>query len=316
MPLFAYTVINASLSPIQVSNVTTTLSKTGPGVFVTVADPVCEHSLASVTVTVYVPAPTKIIAPIVPFGSSQMYVYGEVPPETVTAASPPLEQIDGVGVTIRFIALGSLTTAVSIAVHPFKSVTVTVYDPGLTTECVGFGGNPPVQLYVSGAFPPVTVTDKVPSAIPLQLASVLVAVTDIKTGSVTCAESAAEQPTESIIRTAYVPAQSVVMVKAVSPVFQISDQELSVPVPPLGLPVIEPLQSPLQVTSVTVKVPAGAAGSVTCVESAVEQPNESIIRTAYVPAQSVVMVKAVSPVFQISDQELAEIGRASCRERV
>ena len=181
--------------------------------------------------------------------------------------------------TIRFIALGSLTTTVSIAIHPLESVTVTVYDPGLTTECVGFGGNPPVQLYVSGAFPPVTVADKVPSAIPLQLASVLVAVTDIKTGSVTCAESAAEQPTESIIRTAYVPAQSEVMVKAVSPVFQISDQELALPVPPLGLAVIEPSQSPLQLASVTVNVPPRAEGSLTVTELLSTQPAESVTTT-------------------------------------
>jgi hypothetical protein len=190
-----------------------------------------------------------------------------------------LEQIDGVGVTIRSIALGSSMTAVSSAIQPLESVTVTVYDPGITVECVGFGGNPPVQLYVSGAFPPVTVVDKVPSAIPLQLASVPVAVTDIKTGSVTCTESAAEQPTESIIRTVYVPAQSEDMVKAVSPVFQISDQELAVPVPPLGLPVIEPSQSPLQVTSVTVKVPPKAEGSLTVTVLLSTQPAESVTTT-------------------------------------
>jgi hypothetical protein len=208
-----------------------------------------------------------------------MYVYGEVPPETVTAASPPLEQIDGVGVTIRFIALGSPTAAVSIAVHPFESVTVTVYEPGITTECVGFGGNPPVQLYVSGAFPPVTVVDNVPSAIPLQLASVPVAVTAIIPGSVTGVESAVEQPAESIIRTEYVPAQSEVIVNAVSPVLQINDQELALPVPPLGLATIEPSQSPLQLASVTVRVPPTAEGSLMVTVLLSIQPAESVTTT-------------------------------------
>ena len=56
---------------------------------VTVRDKVEEHPLASVTVTLYVPAATPAISCAVdPF--DQLYVNGDVPPETVRSIAPVL----------------------------------------------------------------------------------------------------------------------------------------------------------------------------------------------------------------------------------
>jgi hypothetical protein len=61
-------------------------------------------------------------------------VYPEVPPEAVTAAEPvlPPKQSTGDEVAVAVSAVGCVTVVIAVAVHPFASVTVTVYVPAVS----------------------------------------------------------------------------------------------------------------------------------------------------------------------------------------
>ena len=58
-------------------------------------------------------------------------MYGAVPPETVVFAVPSQEpaQLASFEVALAVNVAGSLMVAEAVAVHPFASVTVSVYDP-------------------------------------------------------------------------------------------------------------------------------------------------------------------------------------------
>ena len=95
---------------------------------VTVALDVVVHPLASVTVTVYVPA-TSPLAVAVVAALLHAKVYGEVPPAPLAVADPSFSPLQ---LTFEFITADAITadeiftTTSSEAVHPLASVTVTV----------------------------------------------------------------------------------------------------------------------------------------------------------------------------------------------
>ena len=97
------------------------------GACVTVNVCVPVQPLASVTVTVYVPAARPVGFAVVPTFGFQAYVYGPVPPEGVTAIAPlfaPLQdRLVMLPVAVTGVAL--LIVKVAVEVHPASSVTVT-----------------------------------------------------------------------------------------------------------------------------------------------------------------------------------------------
>ena len=92
------------------------------------------HELASVIVTVYVPADTPVIAAVVA-ALLHAYIYGDVPPVALAVAPPsnPLLQV-----TFEFTtddatsAVGSVIVTLDVLVHEFASDMVTVYVPAAT----------------------------------------------------------------------------------------------------------------------------------------------------------------------------------------
>jgi hypothetical protein len=85
------------------------------------------HPFASVIVQVYDPAPIAVdVAPVPPLGV-HAYVYGVVPPETVTPAEvvPPLQAIVPC-VVVAVSAAGCVMLKVFVSVQPFASVIVQV----------------------------------------------------------------------------------------------------------------------------------------------------------------------------------------------
>ena len=86
--------------------------------------------LASVTVTEYNPAVSPAsVAPLPP--EDQEYVYPGVPSIAVAVADPSLPPLHETSAddTETVSSTGSLITAEALDVHPFASVTTTVYDP-------------------------------------------------------------------------------------------------------------------------------------------------------------------------------------------
>ena len=92
--------------------------------------PLMVQELASVIVTVYVPAP-KLLTLVVVAPPFHAYVYGEVPPPGVAVTLPsvlPL-QLGFVPVTDKVSAVGWLNVTLAEKEQDFASVTVTVYVP-------------------------------------------------------------------------------------------------------------------------------------------------------------------------------------------
>jgi hypothetical protein len=97
-------------------------------IVVTVALPDIVHELASVTVTVYVPAVKPEISFVVAL-LLQRYEYPVVPPLTVIVIAPEAFWLHRTSVTMIFVmvrAPGSVSVVEDVVVHPFRSVTVTV----------------------------------------------------------------------------------------------------------------------------------------------------------------------------------------------
>src|SRR5436853_129707 len=97
---------------------------------------VAVQPLASVTVTLYVPAASEVISCVVA-PLLHKYVYGDVPPLTVKLIEPvdaPL-QSTLTCVWLNEIAVGSvIVMLLSVAVQPLASVTVTLYVPAASEE--------------------------------------------------------------------------------------------------------------------------------------------------------------------------------------
>ena len=118
---------------------------------VTVAEAVVVQPLASVMVTLYVPAISPFISSVVAvlFHSK---LYGAVPPVTVKSTVPllpPLQLTPVATILADSPAVGCVTVKLCVAVHPLVSVTVQVQVPALSPDTdvvpspVGFPG---VQL--------------------------------------------------------------------------------------------------------------------------------------------------------------------------
>ena len=86
--------------------------------------------------TSYEPAKTSVrssdVTPLF-----QLYVYGAVPPETEKSIDPVLSPKHNISVAdiVDFnSSVGLLMVYSSVIVHPFVSVTITVYDPLLIAD--------------------------------------------------------------------------------------------------------------------------------------------------------------------------------------
>jgi hypothetical protein len=88
-------------------------------------------------------------------GSSHTTVYGPTPPTAETVAVPSQAMSVDVFVldVVNTSGAGSVTVTVSVAEHPYWSLTVTVYVPPDATIDAEFA--PVLQAYVYGAVPPV-----------------------------------------------------------------------------------------------------------------------------------------------------------------
>ena len=94
--------------------------------------PKSKHPEASVTITLYVPAPNPVaVAFVCAPGSSQRYVYGVIPPVAVAVAVPSKQpkQVAFVPEVVTIAPLRSATVADTVFVHPLASVTVHVQVP-------------------------------------------------------------------------------------------------------------------------------------------------------------------------------------------
>src|SRR5690242_6591897 len=118
-------------------------------------------------------------------------LYGAVPPVGVITTDPsaaPL-QVTLVEVAVAERTGGSVIVTSTVVVQPLASVTVKVYEPAVNPVCDG------VMLY--GAVPPVGVTITLPSAAPLQVTLVEVAVAERIGGSVIVTSTVVLQPLAS-----------------------------------------------------------------------------------------------------------------------
>ena len=109
------------------------------------------HPLASVTVTLYPPATTRLAQLSVwDPESSHKYVYGASPPVTETHASPSgLPHVAGVDEGVNTTGNGSLTTMLNIVSQVEASVTVTKKVPAHKPVAMAFVWNPgSLQSYV------------------------------------------------------------------------------------------------------------------------------------------------------------------------
>ena len=109
---------------------TCVLLNTNAGGCVIVAEAVLVQLLASVTVTVYVPAARPVRSCVV-MPPVQKYVYGETPPLTVRSMEPVEEPLHNTFtcVVLKAKAGGCVIVTAVVAVQPLLSVTVTVYVP-------------------------------------------------------------------------------------------------------------------------------------------------------------------------------------------
>ena len=97
------------------------------------------HPFASVTITVYVPAPSPLaVAPDIPPGV-QLYVKVPVPPLALAVAVPllpPLQLTVVVDIPVIVAPPLLLTTDANVLVQPLLSVMVTVYVPDEIPDAV------------------------------------------------------------------------------------------------------------------------------------------------------------------------------------
>src|SRR5215467_7403108 len=153
------------------------------GSVITTLVSVCVQPLASVTVTLYVPAGilvrSCVVAPLL-----HAYVNGAVPPATVRSIEPvdaPL-QFALTCVSVNTITAGwVIPIPFTVCLHPSASVTVTLYVPaGMLVR--SWVVAPLLHAYVNGAVPPATVRSIDPVDAPLQFALTCVSVNTMAAG--------------------------------------------------------------------------------------------------------------------------------------
>ena len=134
MPPIALGVAEPSDNPLQLMFELTTDDAANAVGCVMVTLDVLVHELASVIVTVYVPADTPVIAAVVA-ALLHVYVYGDVPPIALAVAPPsdkPLQLTLAFTVAVADRIAGAVIVTLPVDTQPNESVVVTVYVPAIT----------------------------------------------------------------------------------------------------------------------------------------------------------------------------------------
>ena len=133
-------------------------SNSHPVTVTSIVQGVLSQPLASVTVTVYVPAVTPVMLAVVA-ALLHTKVYGEVPPDPIAVADPslpPLQLMFVFTTELATTADGSVMVKETESEHPFASVIVTEYVPALNPLNVADACQvvPPSILYSNVPLPP------------------------------------------------------------------------------------------------------------------------------------------------------------------
>jgi len=260
---------------------------------------VAVHPLASVAVTVYVPAVNPVAVAVVCTGVVfQESVFAPVPPPADAVAVPLLPPLQATFVDEGIVTVtiaGCVIVTCAVAVHPLASVAVTVYVPAINPVAVAVVCTGVVfQESVFAPVPPPADAVAVPLLPPLQATFVdegIVTVTIAGCVIVTCA--VAVHPLASVAVTVYVPAINPVAVAVVCTgvVFQ---ESVFAPVPPPADAVAVPVLPPLQATFVDEGIlTVTTAGCVIDTCAVAVHPLASVAVTVYVPAVNPVAVAVV-----------------------
>ena len=140
--------------------------------------------------------------------------------------------------------VGSVMLALAVALHPFLSVTVTLYDPA-TSPLGSSSVEPLLHKYVYGAVPPLTVKLMFPSLSPLHNNASPVADACNKVGCVIVAPDVVVQLLASVIVTLYAPGANPLISLVVAPLLH---KYVYGAVPLLTVKTIDPLAAAKQVT--------------------------------------------------------------------
>ena len=137
VPPVALAEADPSDPPKQLTLLSSAVAATSTAGCVIVALAVVVHPLASVTVTVYVPGP-RFVAVATDAPVDHAYEYAGVPPDPAPVAVPSLAPVQLTLVTVveAVSKVGSDIRTVSVSVHPFASVTVTVNVPAVNPVAV------------------------------------------------------------------------------------------------------------------------------------------------------------------------------------
>src|SRR6476620_1215117 len=180
---------------------------------------------------------------------SQAYVYGILPPVTVTVAEPSPAPLHVTALACTAVAArtaGSPMVTVAEAVHPLLSVISTTCRPPLKPVAVGVM-SPLSQAYVYGKLPPVTLTVADPSPAPLQVTAEFCAAVAARTaGSSMFTVAEVVHPLLSVISTTCRPPPKPVAVAVMSP---LSQAYVYGKFPPVTVTVAEPSPALLHVTA-------------------------------------------------------------------
>jgi len=200
-----------------------------------------------------------------------------VPPPAVTVALPPTEHVGLVlDVILAVNAAGAVNVTFAVAVHPFASVTVTVYEPAAKPLAVVFVPPLGAHEYVKLPVPPLAVTVALPSVLVWHKGFVLeLILADIAEGAVNVTLAVTVHPFASVTVTVYVPADKLFAVALVPP--EGAHEYVYEPVPPpavtVALPVVPPLHNGLVLEVIDA---VNRAGSVKVVFADATQPLLSV----------------------------------------
>jgi hypothetical protein len=132
------TVAAPSFSPLHETFVLLKIVAIGPDKLSIVTEIVCEHRLASLTITAYVPA-ARFVTVGVPCGGVvfQLKEYGPTPPPAEIVALPfGRLQLASTCDSVTVIAGGSVIVVVTVEVHPLSSVIRQEYVPAVSPLAV------------------------------------------------------------------------------------------------------------------------------------------------------------------------------------
>src|SRR5215813_10700073 len=221
-------------------------------------------------------------------------MYGAAPPPKVAVTLPSLPplQLTSVFDRLSVTAAGWLTVIEADCGQPLASFTVTVCDTALRPlKVCGEGpaaANAPASILIMyGAVPPPKVAVTLPSAPPLQLTSVLVRLSVTAAGWLTVIEADCGQPFASFTVTVCDPAIRLLKVCGEGPAATNAPASILIiygAAPPPKVAVTEPVESPLQLTSVLVRLSVTAVGWLTVIEPDSVQPFASFTVTVCDPA--------------------------------